>query len=358
MDLTTEVYEIARQYLGNVRKSGPENVMAICPFHKKSDGTVETHPSFAISLTKGVYFCHSCHASGNLLTFFRGVGLDNNTIQLRYGLLLDEVAKNAPKPPSATRPAAVWDAVPIEEAILGLFDHDVSQLLPGFSKETLSHFEVGWDGWHNRITFPIRNLAGQLVGISGRATQEDQWPRYKIYDDEYRVWDLPARKGWNKGGVLWNASAVYPPLYLGNQNTHGVAVVEGFKAGMWLYQCGIKHVVALLGSYLTWEQKWILERLGATVYLFLDNNGPGVKGQVDAANRLRLKNPKRMFNEDGAIDLESGALAVRIIEYPARLITVEEAQPDSLTEEEVRYQGLKAVPADDWSMRHQLKKRP
>ena len=170
-DVASEVYELVHKYLHHIRKSGSENVMAICPFHRKADGTEETTPSFAISLTKGVYFCHACHATGNLRTFLRELGVDGSTIELRYGLLIEAASRNIPRPPSDTRPEAVWDAIPINEAVLGLFEHDVSALLPNFSPEVLKHFEIGWDGWHNRITFPIRDIAGRLVAISGRAVQ-------------------------------------------------------------------------------------------------------------------------------------------------------------------------------------------
>ena len=339
MDVTTEILEIATQLLRKVRKSGPENIMAICPFHTGKHGDEEQHPSFAMSLTKGVYFCHACHSKGSLYTFFKQLGLDRQTIHFRYGLVIEEAAKNLPPPTDPLRPREIWVEYTsaIEEGVLGLFQHEVAPSLPSFSLETLEYFEVGWDGWHHRITFPIRDMRGHLVGISGKAVHDGQKPKYKVYDEEYRCWKMPPRIGWNKGAVLWNACQVYPELFLSNPNAPKfIAVVEGFKAGMWMHQSGITNVVALLGSYLTWEQQWLLERIGVPVYFFLDNDDPGWAGQLDAGERLSTR-----------------GVEVRFIEYPERLYEDEYAQPDNLTLEEVHEQAARAPTRTEWLLRHQ-----
>jgi DNA primase len=336
MDVQAEVLAVAHAFLRKVGRSGAENIMAICPFHRKMDGSEESTPSFSMSLTKGVYFCHSCHAKGSLYTFFKEMGLDRQTIHLRYGLLLDEAAKNMPARPDPARPQEVWVELTsaIDEALLGLFDHDVSALMPAFEQETLRHFDVGWDGWYNRVTFPIRDMDGKLIAISGRTVYPDVLPKYKIYEEEYRVWDFPPRYGWNKRAALWNAHAVYPEVHFSDPDSSFVVVVEGFKAAMWVWQAGITNVVALLGSYLSWEQGWILERLGVPVYLFLDNNDAGWRGQLDAAPRLKQR-----------------GLDVRFIEYPERLQDDEDAQPDSLTELEVLEQKARAPKYGDWLLK-------
>lgn len=328
MDVSTELLAIAQQYLERVRKSGSENVMALCPFH--DDRTA----SFAMSLVTGAYFCHACHAKGSLRTFFKELGLDRNTVEYRHGLVLEAAAKNQPTPPDPLRPQHVWETPDrvIPERLLGLFDHDISPLLPRFTPETLQHFDVGWDGWHQRITFPIRDLKGELVGISGRAVHPGQVPKYRIYDNEYGVWHYPPRLGWDKRAALWNSHEVYPSVFGSlSPELSSVVVVEGFKAGMWVWQSGIRSVVALLGSYLSWEQGWVLERMGAPVYLFLDNNRAGWTGQLGAAKRLT-----------------KAGLRTHIIEYPPRLFDDEDAQPDNLDEAEVREQVARAPRYEQW----------
>ena len=324
MDISGEIYSLAEQYLDKVRRSGPENIMAVCPFHE------ESKPSFAMSLINGVFFCHSCHARGTLRTFLRDMGVGAQALKLRYDALIEAAKQNSPKPPDPTRPG-VFEMLPIDETFLGLLDMCPTSLLEaGFEEKTLRHFEVGFDKWHNRITFPLRDIRGYLVGISGRAISSEAWPRYKIYDREYKTWGLPERLNWNKRGLLYNAHAVYPATLQLNPSTAFVAVVEGFKACMWVHQAGITNVVGLLGSYLSWEQQWILERLGVPVYLFLDNNNAGIDGVSKASAAL------------------TRSVDTLVVEYPKRLEEVDEAQPDSLEQDEVLEQFTKAVPYTTW----------
>jgi DNA primase len=308
--------------------------MAICPFHLKLDGSEEKNPSFAMSLTKGVYFCHACHAKGNLLTFLRDIGLNRATIELRYRPLIDAVAKNVPLPPDPLRPK-VYQLPSINEAVLGIFDYCPDDLVKvGFEPRTLHHFEVGYDRWHLRITYPLRDIKGKLVGISGRAVEDGHKPRYKVYTKEYKTWDLPAAVEPDKRCIMWNADKVYPTVYFSRPTDQVVVVTEGFKACMWVHQAGITNVVALLGTYMSWEHKWMLERLGAPVYLFLDNNLPGRTGTIQAADSL------------------SQSLNVHVVEYPERLIDVEEAQPDNCLPNEVVTQVAAAPSYLSWLLKH------
>ena len=328
MGISNEIYSIAQTYLRKVRPSGPENVMAICPFHVKADGSPEQHPSFAMSLVNGLWFCHACQEKGNLYTFLTGVGLTREQIDLHHSLTIEGARKNLPEAFDPAQPKVYTDS-PIPESLLGVFDYCPLELLrDGFTEQTLQRFEVGFDMTHYRVTYPIRDLTGKLMAISGR-TVVNSWPKYKIYDKEFPCWGIPAREMWDKKGALWNAHRVYPELFFQSQ-PETLVVVEGFKACMWVWQAGIKNVVALLGTYLSNEQRWIIERMGAPVYLFLDNNWPGIKGTRKCAEQL--KNSTRLL----------------VIEYPDRLRDDEEAQPDNLTPEEIWEQKSKAVNYFDW----------
>lgn len=329
IDTTNEIRQAVGQYLRRLKPSGPENVMAICPFHRKVDGSEEKSPSFAMSLMTGLWFCHSCQARGNLFTFLRDVGNSLDYIERRYQPLIDAAKKNLPPPKDPLRPN-VFSNAPIAEGLLGIFENCPLALLDaGFEESTLKSFDVGFDEAHMRITYPLRDLNGSLVGISG-GTVQGAWPKYKIYDKEYPTWGLPERLNWDKSSVLWNAHAIYPQVYF-QTAPEFVVVVEGFKACMWVWQAGIKNVVALLGNYLSYEQKWILERMGAPVYLFLDNNAPGRRGQKKAAEALRY------------------STRVHMVEYPDRLIEDEDAQPDSCSPEELIEQVHQASDFFDWS---------
>lgn len=336
MDIGSEIRGIADRYLDKVRPSGPENVMAICPFHCKSDGSPERHPSFAMSLTSGLWFCHACQSKGNLYTFLRDVGLTKQAIDLQYSPLLEEAKKNLPPQLNLAEPGVV-SVNPVAEGLLGIFEFCPTSLLEaGFEERTLRHFDVGFDKDHYRITYPIRDLAGNLVAISGRSVTDD-YPKYKIYDTEYVTWGLPERLNWDKRTVLYNAHDVYPQLFFRAKPPDSIIVVEGFKACMWVWQAGIRDVVALLGTYMSEEQKWILERIGAPVYLFLDNNGPGIEGAEKTADKLRK------------------SLRVFIVEYPERLKDCDKAQPDSMEPLEVQRQISAAIDPITWKRKKEKK---
>jgi len=298
----------------------------------KADGSSEKTPSFSMSLSLGVYFCHSCGVKGNLFTFLRDMGTSRDVIEGQYRLVLDEVSKNRPPPPDPLQPG-LFNHTPIDESLLGLFEFFPTNLLDaGFTRDTLFHFEIGYDFTHQRTTYPLRDLEGRLIGISGRA-HDGVEPRYKVYTKEYTQWGLPAVNEPDKRILLWNIDKIYPELYFAHKPDY-IMLVEGFKACMWAHQAGIRNVVALLGTYLSWEQQWILERLGAPVYLFLDNNFPGRNGTVKAADKL------------------SRRLMVRILEYPDRVLLDPRAQPDSCSPDEVRKQMAIAPSYLNWLLKN------
>ena len=320
MDVRYEIENLIRNQLTGVGHTGPNDLAARCPFHRKADGSEERSASFAMNLDTGLYFCHSCGAKGNLYTFFRDLGMPRQEIQLNYSQLIDAANGNLPAAQDPIK-AQLFDRNPIDHRLLGLLDYEPVDLVRGgFTPETLRYFDVGYDRWHYRVTYPLRDLAGQLVAISGR-TVIDATPRYKIYNDEYKVWGLPPRENWQRGNVLYNAHRLYAGLYHSHEKAD-IIVVEGFKACMWVHQMGFSNVVALVGHYLTKPQQWILEDLagggGGTIYMFLDNNWQGWHGCEVAGLSL------------------AKATKVRVMMYPDRLRDADDAQPDSCTPEEIR----------------------
>ena len=334
MDVEYEIQQIVDRYVGRSGRSGANNISAPCPFHTRADGTPERNPSFAINVSTGLYICHSCGASGNLYGFLRDMGVAKTTIESTYRSIIDEASKNLP-PPQDYRTAQLADKSPIDDRVLGLFDYCPKDLLDdGFRPDVLRHFEIGFDRWHYRDTYPIRDLTGKLTAINGRSVTGAQ-PRHKIYDTEYKVWSMPERTGWQKSNVLYNAHSIYQSVYNDVKPSY-VVVVEGFKACIWLWQAGISNVVALMGHNLSLPQQWILEAMGARVYFFLDNNWQGWSGVSKAGPRL------------------SKTRWVKVITYPDRLIDDEDAQPDDCTPDEIHERIAGALDLYDHRIRPYL----
>jgi DNA primase len=325
MNVRHEIERIVRSQLTGVGRTGPDDLSGRCPFHRKSDGSQERSASFAMNLDSGLWFCHSCGAKGNLFTFFRDLGMPRQEIHLNFDQLIEAAKENLPAAKDP-RTVSLVDKNPLDHRLLGLLDYMPNDLLrAGFLPDTLRSFEVGFDRWHYRVTYPIRDIVGQLVGISGR-TVIDAVPRYKVYDKEYIAWGLGERQGWQRGNVLYNAWQLYGRLYHCSEPTE-IVIVEGFKACMWVHQAGFTNVVGLLGHYLTQPQQWILENTGAKLYLFLDNNPPGWDGCEKAGLALAKTIPH-----------------VHVILYPERLWNDEDAQPDSCTVDEIHQQKENAIP--------------
>jgi DNA primase len=341
--LQEEVFSIAGQYLRKMHRVGSDNVSAICPFHRKRDGSEERSPSFSMSLTKGVWHCWSCQLSGTFQSFLHDVGISRIVVTNQYGELLDALRHNHGPTFDPLRPNVVSED-PLPESMLGLFDKcplymvepEYSVLLDPddpivFEESLLREYDVGFDEMHSRITFPLRDLDGGLVGISGR-TVNNGFPRYKVYDDEFKALGYPPHSAANKGVLLWNAHRVYPATFFGASDQF-VLVVEGFRGCLWAIQCGIRNTIALLGSSLSKQQLWILEHLGCRVYIMLDND--------DAGRRALRGYEKEGQKRPGIAERLSRSLDVSIVEYPGK-------QPTKLTQEELCASVNNAVDYYTW----------
>jgi DNA primase len=316
-------------------KPGQNHVMVRCPFHA---GGAEKTPSCSISTFKPVFWCFGCKESGHLSRLLRHFGLSKTAID---AILPRDESYQAEEHTLAARMLKGLDPFRgryvLNEEILDAYRMRPRQLVrAGFDTDTLRHFEVGFDDANMRITFPLRSVFGDLLGISGRTViGADQ--KYRIYD-----WELKSRPDFkvpaeytmeeSKSAVLWHGHVVRPFFFLRNSGKEDIVITEGFKACMWTWQAGIQDVVALVGSYLTDVHAELLARATRKITLFLDNNEAGIKGTHGAANRLLKK-----------------GIDVAVATYPDH-----REQPDDFSPQEVQ-QALREKEAyRHWAARHRL----
>jgi DNA primase len=301
----TDIEELAHTLFTVTRRSGKDDLMVVCPFHLNREGLPEKTGSLAFNIRHGMWFCHTCGVGGGLRKLLSKMNLDES-----MGDLLEQVEASREQlfePGSPFCDVRIDPSLFVTESSLGFFDTRpgvaAEVLRWGFRPRTAFHFDVGYDTKHLRVTFPLRDYRGNLVGYSGRALGSHP-ARYKVYGErEYAAWGLPQLPPPPKGKIIWNYDSVYAALM--RQWNADILVVEGFKACMWLWQLGFPHVVALLGSNMSREQQTMLERLGGTLYLFLDNDKAGDKKHIIGQR------------------LTEGGCTVRIPTYPG-------AQPDTL----------------------------
>jgi len=300
----------------------PGYILVRCPFH---GGGQERTPSCSIRRDAPVFFCHGCKAGGHIVKILRSAGISDTSAKVALdGLRVG----SSPAQRASDNLRTVYGTDPYRGRYI-LDDADTltpyrgitpkSLVDSGFTAETLDFFEVGVDAENLRITYPIRNIYGELVGISGRAIG-DAVPRYKIYKQEltrqrpelrvpedYSIEDV-------KKATMWNFHTVYAAL-ISSPAPEPLVITEGFKACMWTWQSGYKQAVALIGSYLSDRQAELLARLAAPVLLFLDNNEAGTVG-----------------TDKAAFILHRYGVPFRIARYPD-----EREQPDALEPEELNH---------------------
>jgi Toprim domain/DNA primase catalytic core, N-terminal domain len=214
----------------------------------------------------------------------------------------------------------------LPDALLGVFDWMPNELVEGgFTPETLRMHDIGYDKRNDRITFPIRDLFGNLIGISGRATNSWDQPKYLIYNGRRTVdgKEVMGELGewypdYTNEGIrdhLWGMEMIFKQLY--NERDPQLIIVEGYKAKMWMVQHGWLNTVALMGSDISPGQERVVRSIGPETIVLLDNDKPGRYGARKICQTLAV-----------------GSFPVYCCHYPA-VYDDEDVQPDDLAEEEL-----------------------
>jgi DNA primase len=295
-----------------VRKG--DQLIGPCPIHQ---GTNKSQ--FHVSILKGIFHCFGdCKSNpalrnggGNLLDLVRVLERIEETddpehtratrkaallIADRFGIDSQKPKTSARAPQAAHEPSlakpAGEDAAPAvistpEPAVnvplkftFKFLDHSHAYLKErGFTQDTIEYFGTGYHGGKGimtgRIVIPISNALGELVAYAGR------WPGNEPPKGEGK-YKLP--QGFHKSLELFN-------LHRAKQcaREHGLVVVEGFFDVMRLFQYGVCHAVALMGSALSEAQEQlIVDAVGqrGRVTLLLDGDASGQACTEDALERL------------------------------------------------------------------------
>lgn len=314
------------------KNSGQNEIYLKCPFHK---GGNESKPSFYVNVVNGVYFCHTCNIGGPVLRLLLDLGVPRHIADAETADLKQAISHN--KSIAAGKKASQWveqdpykATTVLSETVLNHYKYCPTKLLEkGFNVNWLQHMEVGYDLDKHRIIYPIRDVHGNLAGVSGGAQYTWQEPKYKIYRGGYK--DYTGKNyvsdfgGWfdeqypdyrmDKSRYIWGFDRVYARLCF-STHKETIVVCEGFKACLWLLQNGYINTVALMGKFMSDIQYNLLTRLDANVILFLDNNEAGRTG----ADKIKQKLSKLM--------------KVKVVRYPDRP-NAEKLQPDDLTKNEL-----------------------
>lgn len=304
------------QYV-QLKKAG-KNLFGLCPFHE------ERTPSFSVNEQKQIFHCFSCGRGGNVFSFI--MDLENLSFPEAVVKVADfghidlpasYTAQSQPAAPKDQQQADLLklyaDSAKMYQHILvntelgepalkylherGLDDETIktfgigyapaNQLLLDFFKEHQTDYQLlrqsGLfienqagdlrDRFVDRVLFPIKDASGRVIAFSGRILKESP--------NEPKYLNSPETKLFNKRSVLFNFDLARGPI----RQQKSVVLFEGFMDVIAAYRSGIQNGVASMGTSLTDEQIYMLERVTDTLYVCYDSDMPGQKA-TDRALKL------------------------------------------------------------------------
>jgi DNA primase len=147
----------------------------------------------------------------------------------------------------------------------------------GFGRETLDAAGLltsrGGERFSGRITFPISDRRGRIVGFGARALGDAQ-PKYL---------NSPETEIFNKRDLLYG----FPQVSEAIRTERAALIVEGYTDVLMLYQCGIKNAVATLGTATTPGHLRILSGYADRIYMLFDPDTAGEKALERADATVR-----------------------------------------------------------------------
>ncbi|WP_244275648.1 toprim domain-containing protein [Parabacteroides goldsteinii] len=137
-----------------------------------------------------------------------------------------------------------------------------------------------WYAMRNRVIFPIRNEAGELIAFAARRLTDNN-------PEEPKYINTSTANGYKKSENLY-------ALHRAKEAIAGkgfVFVVEGYKDAIAMHVAGFSNTVALCGTALTAGQIALLKKYTNRICLLLDGDKPG----REAARKISLSlNPYSM----------------------------------------------------------------
>ena len=296
-----DIVEMVSSYVPDLKKSG-RNFKAVCPFH------AEKTPSFFVFPERQSWHCFgACGTGGDMFAFvMRKEGVDFkealNILAERAGVTVVQR-----KPDEGKSEADRLKE--INEAAAELFHNQLFNstggqrtqeylIRRGVSEKTMRQFQIGysqdsWDslrqelmkrGYHenelaaagllvekekegtydrfrNRLMFPIRDMAGRVVGFGARAL-DDSLPKYL---------NSPQTLIFDKSSSLYGIDFARPAIRKENL----AVIVEGYMDVIVAHQHGFTNVVASLGTALTEKHVGVVKKLTNRLTLALDADAAG-----------------------------------------------------------------------------------
>lgn len=286
----------------NLKKAG-RSYKGLCPFH------TEKTPSFHVNPDRQSFHCFGCQEGGNVFTFL--MKMENLTFPEAARVLAREVGIDIPETAASGEQGLSEKVCQLTELAQGHYRASLAGSTGatylserGIDAATIDHFGIGyapdrWDslvqalrsqklpsalaeragllaerssGGHydrlrDRVTFPIQDVRGRVIGFGGRAITAGQEPKYL---------NTPESPVFKKREAFFGFPASLEPI----RRKQRAVVVEGYFDLVALWRAGVEECVATCGTALTAEHARNLCRRTETVVLMFDGDEAGQKAAL------------------------------------------------------------------------------
>jgi DNA primase len=304
-----DIVELIGRHL-TLKKSG-RNYVGLCPFHS------EKTPSFNVNSDRQSFYCFGCQKGGNAFTFLTEV--ENLTFPEAVRTLARECGIEVPESREGSgrsNTEALYRANEIAQACYrkALREQGEAALsylkARGLDADAIDKFQLGYapDSWdtvthalraegippemgalagliaerktgghydrlRDRITFPICDVRGRIIGFGGRAISPEQEPKYL---------NTPESPIFRKRAAFYG----YPDALAPIRSAERAVVVEGYFDRIALDLAGVSFAVATCGTALTPDHVRDLRRRTGEIVLLFDGDEAGQRALEKALQLL------------------------------------------------------------------------
>jgi DNA primase len=303
-----QIAEVASEFTA-LRRVGAR-LSGLCPYPDHNEKT----PSFSVSPDKSFYYCFGCSRGGDaikLVMELKSFSFAEAVSHLaeRFGVELRLEGSSPEGERSAERRSARRRSAYKALAAATAYYHkyllkspaakEARQYLKqrGFNHSTIEEFRLGYapprgsagfiqaargvglerealeeagllssrggERFGDRVTFPISDRRGRIVGFGARSLS-DAKPKYL---------NSPETALFNKRSLLYG----FPQVAEAMRREKAALVVEGYTDVLMLFQSGIKNAVATLGTAMTEQHLKTLSGHAEKIYLLFDPDEAGEK---------------------------------------------------------------------------------
>ncbi|MBW2426032.1 MAG: DNA primase [Deltaproteobacteria bacterium] len=294
-------------------KQAGRNWKGLCPFHE------EKTPSFNVNSDRDIFHCFGCQAGGDVIGFL--MKHDGLSFPEAARMLAGELGIEIPEERDSGQPGLASRIFQANEVAQELYRESIRAaeaksaraylVARGFDGEAAAEFGIGYaparwdavaqrlrgaripaeigreagllaerkssDGHYDRlrgrITFPIQDVRGRVIGFGGRAVEADQEPKYL---------NTPESPVFHKRQAFYG----YPDALEAIRRAGRVILCEGYFDRIAFARAGLREALATCGTALSSEHGAQLRRRTREVVLVFDGDAAGQQATEKALGIL------------------------------------------------------------------------